>query len=114
MGKKDNTLLWVGGGLLVGWFLAPKELKDQITGGMPSVGIDLSNLFGGLDLGGLLPEGGEIVPTIIENIINEFKIPEFDISKFDFSDFLPDFKFPDWPIPESGNTAYSRECRCNR
>lgn len=62
MRKKDNTILWVVGAVAVGWFLAPKALKEQITGGVPGIGIDLSGLLGGgvgqapLGLGGLMPE----------------------------------------------------------
>lgn len=82
MGKKDNTLLWVAGAGLVGWLLAPKELKEQITGGMPGIGIDLSGLLGGgLDIGGLLPE---------------FKVPEFEWPAFP-EGWIPNF--PENPIP---------------
>jgi len=62
MGKNDNTLLIIGAAV-VGWFLAPKELKEQITSGMPGIGIDLSGFGGAL-------------PTPITNIFDGGGISE--------------------------------------
>ncbi len=51
--SKDNTALLVIGAAVAGYFLAPKEIKDKITGGAaPSItSIDLGGLTSGLPTG---------------------------------------------------------------
>jgi len=98
MGKKvkqDNTMLWVAGAVAIGWFLAPKGLKEQITGGVPGIGIDLSGLLGGgvgqapLDFGGLIPE---------------FQFPSWEFPPFPETPLL-DYTGIIQDILDAGNTA---------
>lgn len=101
MGKKDNTLLWIIAGCGLGWLLAPKALKEQITSGIPSIGIDLSGLLGGgvgqapLDLGSLLGVNG---------ILPEFEWPKFEWPAFPESPLL-DYTGIIQDILDAGNTA---------
>lgn len=84
MSKKNNTLLWIAGAGIVGWLLAPKEVKEKIQDimGGGGIGIDLGGLIGGINLGGLMPE------------FPPFEFPPFPI------DWIP--PIPEWNPPTDG------------
>ncbi|MBA7627923.1 hypothetical protein ES703_35392 [subsurface metagenome] len=83
MGKDDNTLLLVGGGLLAAYLFMPEKVKDAVGGAFPSIGFDLSGLLAGLNLGGGFLGGAGAAADALkdeaENIVNtvtEYYIPE--------------------------------------
>ena len=108
MGKKDNTILMVGVGLLAGYLLMPEKVK-QVVGGGGSGGGGIMPAFPGWasligNLGKLpdFPGWGSLLPEI--KIPNFPEVPSFPGWKSllpdlpgipDLPDWLPD-KIPDW------------------
>ena len=74
---KDKTWLYVIGAVALGYFLAPQEVKDKITGaGQGITSFDLSNLLSGLQFPGVslggFNLGGEGLGNI-NDILNQIK-----------------------------------------
>lgn len=83
MSKDTNTALLVGGGLLAAYLFMPEKVKDAIGGAGTSIGLDLTGLLAGLNLGGgLLGKAAGAVDTLkdeAENVveyIEKFTVPE--------------------------------------
>lgn len=89
--KDDNKIFWIAGAALLGWMLAPEDIKDKVKEyiPIPSGGdIDFGNIFGGLFEGLQFPEFPEIWPFL-------------DGGGVQWPDWIPDL-FPDgdgspWP-----------------
>lgn len=83
MGKDTNTALLIGGGALAVYLIMPEKVKEAISGGGTTFGLDFSGLLAGLNLGGgLLGKAGGAAAALkdeAENIveyIETFSIPE--------------------------------------
>lgn len=79
MSKDTNTVLLVGGGLLAAYLFMPEKVKDAIGGGGTTLGLDLSGLLAGLNLGGgLLGKAGGAAAALedeAENIVQYISDP---------------------------------------
>jgi len=102
--KTENIVLLLGAGLL-GWYLAPKEVKEKIAGS-GGVSLDLSGLLSGVNFGGQdtafkeLSESVKVLPETFKGMLTEFDFPVIPE--------IPAFQFPDFPaLPEMPDFHYT-------
>src|SRR4030042_673523 len=127
---KGKDIALIAGAVAVGWYFAPKEIKEKITSGGGGMALDLSGLFAGINFGGDgggggglldLSEMGNYFKSLSEQMSemwseiptfnftpDDFGIPDFSTMFDDFfskiTDLFGTFKLPDIPdIPKIPN-----------
>ena len=86
---KGKDVMVLGAVGVIGYMLAPKEVKDQLTSGMPSVGVSIGDLLGG---------GQPSFPNIITE--SPFDLSELADQLTKIVSELPEPNLPEIPSPE--------------